>query len=383
MKININNIQKNKFGFCIFGKPGKTIQSWINHWELKTDKSGKFTNIYIDKNINDLFLDTFEPYEYVDGFSPNLNKHLHVGHLSNLCIASAFQNMGIGNQFISILGDTLDGKVEQNDAFEKYLDFCNKFNYNVDDIFYASEMKYDGELIDGQGDFEGTKVFKIEDEYIVGIKSDGSTSYFYQDVVLAKYLNKPTLYLTGFEQDNHFNLLNKLIPTVNHIGLGLVLIDGKKMSSSEGNVIMASEFFELLKEFENDKLIANIIAGAILKSKPSQVKNISLKQLSNPKNSPGLYLSYTMARLKSAGLVKNNIDEFNSIDLQYAYLKAKSNLSPNILLTELVELCKKINSLYINHTIKDNIENQKMFQVLLNDLEYGTKLLGMHSIDKV
>ena len=37
---------------------------------------------------------TVKPSEIVfDGFSPNLNKGLHVGHLKNLCIAAAITNI--------------------------------------------------------------------------------------------------------------------------------------------------------------------------------------------------------------------------------------------------------------------------------------------------
>lgn len=389
MKIDINKIKVTPpnlpFNFCVFGDPNNEIKEWINYWNLKTENSGKFTNILIgDNDLNDLF-EINDTYKYMDGFSPNLNKYLHVGHISNLTIASALQNLGISINPISILGDTLEGDVDPQDTFNKYKEICELFNYKLGDIYYASKMKYNGDLLkDGEGDYKGTKIFDLGEEKIVGIKSDGSTSYFYQDVALASYLNDSTLYLTGFEQDNHFKALNKLFPKINHIGLGLVMIDNKKMSSSEGNVIFAQDMIDyFVKEFEDEKVAVNVLMGQILKSKPESVKKIDTKNIKNAKNSPGLYLSYTMARLKSAGMIPNDLEKFNSNKLKFAYLKTKALLSPNILLESLVNLCKEVNTLYLTHIIKDNTENQKMFQPMLDDLELGVSLLGMYSIDKV
>jgi len=392
MKIDINKIKlapvQFGFNFCVFGTPSDEVMQWCQYWNLSTQKSGPYTNIILNDNFN--ISEAFnEPkfYDYVDGFSPNLNKHLHVGHLSNLVIANAFQKLGIGKKFIAILGDTLDGQVQKEDALETYYKICEDFGYNVDEIFYASKMKLEDESIlkDGEGDYIGSKIFDIDGEKIVGIKSSGSTSYFYQDVALAQHLDSSTLYLTGLEQENHFNSLNKLQEKTNHIGLGLVLLDGKKMSSSEGNIIFLSDFInDLLPQFNNDiKLVYNIIAGQILKSSTSSSKSIDTKLIKNPKLSLGLYLSYTMAHIKSCGVTTQNNSEYYSKELQFAELKTKNNLSPNILFEALVNHCKMINKLYETHYIKDNPENIEKFSKLISDLELGMSKLGLFSIDKV
>lgn len=391
MKIDINKIklspEKFGFNFCQYGDLTEEIKSWSEYWNFKTEKSGPYTNILINHNteISEIF-NTSKVYEYVDGFSPNLNKHLHVGHLSNLVIANAMQKLGIGNKFISILGDTLDGSVEKDDAFKSYQKYCSNFGYNVSDIYYASDMKIKDEsiLVDGEGEYKGSKNFNLGDEKIVGIKSSGKTTYFYQDVALAEHLSESTLYLTGFEQNNHFKSLKKIHPQVNHIGLGLVLLDGKKMSSSEGNIIFLEDFIsQLLETFNDIKLVYNILAGQILKSTPTTTKSIDTKLLGNPKLSLGLYLSYTMAHIKSCGVSTKPINKYNSKELEFAEVKSKVNLAPNILFESLVEHCKKINKLYENNYIKGNPENIEIFSNLISDLELGMKHLGMFSIDKV
>lgn len=392
MKIDINKIKTTPsefgFNFCVFGEPSNEILEWCKHWNLTTEQSKQYTNILLndDFSINDAFNIPVQ-YEYIDGFSPNLNKNLHVGHLSNLVIANAFQSLNIGKKFIAIFGDTLDGKVDKDDALKSYFNHCNNFSYKVDDVYFASQMELENEnlLTDGEGDYEGSKIFDLEDEKLVGIKSNGSTSYFYQDVALASKLNDTTLYLTGVEQDNHFKSLKKLFPKTNHLGLGLVHLDGKKMSSSEGNVIFLNDFInELLSLFNNDiHLVYNIIAGQILKSTPTSNKSISMGLIGNPKLSSGLYLSYTMAHIKSCGVETQNNDKFYDKELEFLELKTKCNLSPNILFNGLINHCKKINKLYDTHYIKGNDDNIKLFSDLISDLELGMKKLGLFSVDKV
>lgn len=390
MKIDINKINTTPkglpFGLSFFGEPTQEIKDWLNYHKLETTNIGKYTNISVDKiDINDLFND-IEQFNYADGFSPNLSKNLHLGHLSNLVLAKALQSLNISKNWIAILGDTVGGDVDKDESLLKYNQYCNKFGYKVDDIYFASkQMLSNNIMVDGEGEFVGTKVFNIGDEKVVGIKSDGSTSYFYQDVALAQKLNSKTLYLTGFEQNNHFNLLSKLYPTTSHIGLGLVTIDGKKMSTSEGNVLLLQDIVDLLLPKFNDdiNLVYNVLAGFILKTNPSQTKNISLKEIDNVKLSPGLYLSYTMASMMSAGCYIDKVEIKNS--LKFKYLMSKVALQPNYLVTELVELAKEMNHLYNvkGFKIKDNIENTKTMSYLLSNLWWGMDKLGLLFVNKV
>jgi arginyl-tRNA synthetase len=359
------------------------IKEWIKFHDLEIEVNKNYTNIYSTKSPKDLFIEPLT-YKYMDGFSPNLNKYLHIGHLSNMILAKSIKSLGICEKTVSIYGDTLDG-VSKEDSLNKLKEYQELFNYKPNIEYMASKVKYDGNLlIDGEDKYEGTKIFKYYDDKVVGIKSDGSTSYFYQDMALASKLNDSTLYLTGNEQVNHFELLKKFYPNIKHIGLGLVKVGGSKMSSSIGNVILASDFIEeLSKKFDNIELIYNVIAGFILKNTTHSDKNITLDTIDNPKNSPGLYLSYTMARLLSAGCEILNNDKFISDKLNFYYMKSKNNIAPNILFNEIVEHCKEINTLYSTHKIVGNEDNKKMFNEKLSDLSLGFKLLGLFNIKKV
>lgn len=379
--------------FCVYGEPNEEVSAWIKHHNMSTEKSGDFTNINMfGVSYNDVFEKGYIQYQYVDGFSPNLNKHLHIGHLSNLIYAKAFQGRMVGYDFIAILGDTLEGEVTKEEALESYKQYCTEFDYEVEKIYFASEMKYEGDLLkDGAGDYEGTKVFDIDGVKKVGIKSDGSTSYFYQDVALAEQLKEPTLYLTGVEQEEHFSTLKKLYPQIDHVGLGLVTIDGKKASSRDGNAIYAKDVLDKIIEIgnfkgtieEQRKIAYNIIAGQILKTTPSNNKEIDMKKIANVKTSDGLYLTYTLARMKSTGLEYDEKYTFQDYGLKFIALKSTINLNPSLLFKSLVSLCKTINSLYGKHSIKDDPKNAHMFKHLVEDLEYGMKTLGMFSIDRI
>lgn len=392
-KLDINKIKvapkvvASQFSLCVYGELSGDIAKWAITNNLKTQASGGYTNIFIPESIllKDIF-DAPKTFEWLDGFSPNLNKKLHIGHFSNLVLGKAFKALDICRNTVSIYGDTLDGKISKKEAIEVVNKYQADFCYFIDKILFASEVKYKGDkLKEGSGGYIGTKVFEVDREFTVGIKSSGQTTYFYQDVALAEMLNSPTLYLTGKEQQHHFELLKKIYKHVHHIGLGLVKVFGVKMSSRGGDVILLEDFIRQVSPLLNGdlQLIYNVFAGFILKSSPEVDKGIDLNTISNPKNSAGLYISYTMARLFSAGCKIRANTKLKSRELEFALLKARINLKPSILFESLVEHCKDINSLYTYHTIKDNETNLKMFEEKLSDLTYVCSKLGLFVITKV
>jgi hypothetical protein len=90
-----------------------------------------------------------------------------------------------------------------------------------------------------------------------------------------------------------------------------------------------------------------------------------------------------MARLFSAGCSLSVVHKFESISLQYAWLKSKVKMDPSILLKALMEHAKNINALYEKHRIQDNVENLFFFNRLLSDLAFGMGELGMYIIQHV
>ena len=93
------HIKQDNFSLCVFGNPTEEISQWIHTHKLQSEFTGKYTNIIIPEEISlsEIFLPTSQFY-YMDGFSPNLNKHLHIGHFSNLVFAKAFQKLKISKK---------------------------------------------------------------------------------------------------------------------------------------------------------------------------------------------------------------------------------------------------------------------------------------------
>jgi hypothetical protein len=83
MKIDINKVKivpksiSKDFQFCVFGTPEKDVQDWIDANGFSTIKSENFVNIIIpaETNLSDIFLEP-KQFEWMDGFSPNLNKFI-------------------------------------------------------------------------------------------------------------------------------------------------------------------------------------------------------------------------------------------------------------------------------------------------------------------
>lgn len=396
--------QKKGFGLCVYGEPSEEIKAWAVQHQIRTVAEAGFTNFFLDNKLLSEIFPAPKVFKYLDGFSPNLGKRLHLGHWSNMVLAKAFSSLGVAERTIALFGDTAPGAPE-NSAEKRMLDSkiyttLTIFNYKINDVFYASSMHCDDKLLlDGDGEYSGTKIFDCFGEKIVGIKSNGKTTYFYQDVAMAAKLNAPTLYTTANEQNQHFASLKKMFPQNEHVGLGLVSVSGKTLATREGNAILIDDFIQnninlvrlkkgegeinLGEYWNNDYgLLYNVFAGNILKSAPTQNKSIDVDSINNPRTSLGLYISYTMARLKSAGL-EYNISQTPSLPIEFAALKAKTNYAPNLLFDALVELCREINAAYGFMPIKGNDANAKFFQTLLSDLLWGCNKLGLFFINKV
>lgn len=422
MKINpakLELVHGTGLGFFVYGSLSDELKQWVIYHNLKTKtvyngviivitenplsdqmSIASVNNGYISSletsevetddlglNISNLF-EEGENFKFVDGFSPNLNKRLHVGHLGNLVIAKCLQSLGIGECYISILGDTLEPAEEDinNDTqFEEYKNLCKRFNYRIDRIYKVSEMKCPDDLLfDGEGEYKDTKVLNIGSDKVVGIKSNGSTTYAYQDVALIHELKDKTLYITGSEQTTHFEMLASAYPQVKHLPLGLIMLDNKKQSSRIGNVVYISEVYQTLEqEIEDDDLIHNIIIGSFLSRTPSSPINLNLATLTDKNQSTGLYISYTMARLVSAGIEIKDPVQFNSKRLEFQYLVSKFKCNPYILLRELYNYCRIVNFRYEKIRIKDNEKAIVLFTRHLNDIVFAANKLGMRFVKKV
>lgn len=347
---------------------------------------GNITNLLFTDRVKASIFNYKTSYRYLDGFSPNLDKKLHVGHFMNLVYAKAFQCMNVANHTVAIYGDTGENVDYANENFKN-------FGYEPDLKFYASQIQmangYSWLLTDGTGDYQDCKVF--DEVKQVGIRSNGKTTYFYQDVALGTHLQSNVLYITGSEQSGHFEDLRKVLSSiggVTHLPLGLIKLEGKKMSSRLGNTVMLDELLDILKESINEKfkeknneslsdselemLAYNAFAGRLLRSNPKSEKNIKLEDIIDLKQSDGLYLTYTLIRLKklNIGVVSNSDD----LRLAFSLYSSVTNLNPSLLSSELFRYCQQINK---DYSMIKSVYNPILYAKYLYNLEKYMDKLGL------
>ncbi|HPD99727.1 MAG TPA: arginine--tRNA ligase [Bacillota bacterium] len=265
-------------------------------------------------------------------------------------------------------------------------------------------------------------------------KSDGSTLYITRDLA-ALFYRKNTydfdevLYVVGNEQKLHFEQLKAVVKKmgydfyqdIHHINFGLVLQDGKKMSTRKGKIVKLED---VLKEasglslayineknpsLENKEEIAEKIGvSAIifndLKNYRTNDVEFNLEDMVNFVGQTGPYLQYTSVRISSV-LEENEFDNENinyelfmsdhSFDLiktiaQYEeiLIKAKNEYSPSVLAKYLLNLASYFNTFYAKEKIMvdDEVERNtklSLISIIRNILDEGMKLLGMQVIRRM
>lgn len=252
------------------------------------------------------------PY-IIDGFSPNLNKELHIGHLRNLVVATSLSRLFPQAKMVAMLGAAVgvtDWAVEQLDRWYKTVGY-------LPELYYDNQLPDNVETVDGEGDQAGSKVWIGPKGPVIVTRSDGRHTYAHHDLSFIKLVG-PTHYVTGAEQREHFDSLGI---GSKHLPMGLVLgADGKKISSRHGGAMTAREALEMVEVCLQDtpdpaSLAWNVVAWNFLKS--SRGKNVMFNPDEWTKiDSPGMYISYTYARFDSAlGLIIGNSEEVMEEDL--------------------------------------------------------------------
>ncbi len=240
----------------------------------------------------------FFGHKYViDGFSPNLNKELHIGHLRNLAVARSLKGIHPNAKMVAMLGAAVG--IEPW-ALEQ-LDEWYQFTGYLPDMYYDTSLPDNVDTVDGEGDQAGCKVWMGPKGPVIVTRSDGRHTYAHHDLSFMKLVG-PTHYVTGAEQKEHFESLGV---GEKHLPMGLVLgADGKKISSRDGGAMTAREALTQVADHLEDtpqpeELAWNVVAWNFLKT--SRGKNVIFNPEEWTKNdSPGMYISYTYARVGKA-----------------------------------------------------------------------------------
>lgn len=223
-------------------------------------------------------------------------------------------------------------------------------------------------------------------------KSDGATLYATRDLTAAidrkkNYKFVKSLYVVGNEQSLHFTQVKKVLSkmgyewadTIEHIPFGLILKDGKKMSTRKGKIVLLEEVLteaitlaQSTIEAKNPNVVNKaaiakaVGVGAIifgdLKQHRKHDIEFNLETMLQTEGETGPYVQYAYARAKSvlrkAGdMQPYHVDAVN--DFEWEVIKtleqftqtiqrATDELDPSIIAKYAIDLAQTFSSFYGN-----------------------------------
>ncbi|WP_438448677.1 arginine--tRNA ligase [Gorillibacterium sp. sgz5001074] len=303
------------------------------------------------------------------------------------------------------------------------------------------EMKDKGLLVED----DGALLVRLEDYNMppaLMIKKDGATLYHTRDVAAAIYRKNTynfdkCLYVTGAAQSLHFNQWFKIIELMGydwakdlvHVPFGQVSLEGAKLSTRKGNVVMLEELLtksvdrvrEIIDEKNPDmpnkeEVARQVGVGAIVFNDLStnRIKDVvfSWEEALNFEGETGPYVQYTHARAcsvlrqvngTSSIALETSLDRIDPEHLQNAEAQlvlkelyvfgeriqsAMNKLEPSIVSRYLVDLAQAFNRFY--HACKIRVEDEtvrnarlalvKAVQITLRN---GLRLIGLESPEQI
>lgn len=244
---------------------------------------------------------------------------------------------------------------------------------------------------------EGAQVVQLGDEMppCLILKSDGATLYATRDLASVLYRKEvyqfhSAVYVVGQEQTLHFKQVKTVIQKMGyewfeqfiHVPFGLILKDGKKMSTRKGKVVLLNEVLQeairmarenieeknpLLEEKEHTASLVGVGAVIFHDLKHHRIHDFefSLQEMLSFEGETGPYLQYTYARIQSLldkgefefttnVIESNDMKQLEVIKLLSRFPsvieKACEDHDPSILARFTLDLAREFNSYY--HAVK-------------------------------
>lgn len=397
-----------------FGKVIVAYEKWGNEKSVKENSLGELAKLYVkfhkeaekDSSLNDLAREVF--------------MKLEKGNKEYLKLWKWFKDESIkdANKMYDRLGvkfDSNDGEAFFNDKMDGVIDELKKKNLLKED--------------------QGAQVVFLENDLPPALikRSDGASLYITRDLAAVfyrknKYCFDKCLYVVGNEQRLHFLQLKNVVKKMNydfyneieHVNFGLVMQDGKKMSTRKGRIVtlyqVLNEAYEtalnILKEkkpeLDNKEDLAEKIGiGSIifndLKNHRTLDIEFNLESMLKFEGQTGPYLQYTAVRITSIirdNKMVNDIDYshfskqhyFDVIKLidgyKIAIIKAKKGNSPSVIAKYLLLLAQTFNSFYGIERILCLDDKKRNANLLLANatkiiLENGMFLVGVKPLERM
>ncbi|CAM5714542.1 putative Arginine--tRNA ligase [Streptomyces afghaniensis 772] [Streptomyces afghaniensis] len=305
------------------------------------------------------------------------------------------------------------------------------FDSNDGEAFFNDKMERVVELLKEKQlliESEGAQVVELEDFPPCLIKkSDGATLYATRDLAAAIYRQEnyhfvKSLYVVGNEQTLHFKQLFQVLEKMGydwakgmaHIPFGMMLKDGKKMSTRKGKVVLLEEVLQAAIQLaeknieeknpslENKEEVANQVGtGAIIfhDLKHYRLTDIefSLEDMLKFEGETGPYIQYTHARACSLLRKGNFVPPANLDNLQWDGVsfpivkllmdfpttleKANEHYDPSEVAKYVIDLAKTFNKYYAHIQISEENSGKtarlSLVYAVTVVLKEGLRLLGI------
>lgn len=399
-----------------FGKMIVAIEKWGNLDEIKKDPINQLGKLYVkinneEKDHPELAEESREDFRKIE-----LGEKKYVDMWKWIREESLKESEQI-YKLLNVSFDSYNGEAFYNDKMDTVV----------------KELEDKGLLIEDQG----AKIVELGDSIPPALikRSDGGTLYITRDLAAVFWRKKEynfdkALYVVGGEQKLHFTQLKgvlakmgheDLADSITHVNFGLVLKDGKKMSTRKGNVVKLYDILEQAIEasykqieeknpdLENKDEIARKVGVAAvvfndLKNFRGLDYEFDINQMVRFDGLTGPYLQYTSVRINSI-LETNNFDVNNmdtSLFIKSHYFelvrqiasfkqtieKAANEYSPNIIAKYLLAIAQSFNKFYALEKI--NVSDEKVrntnfalayaVRTIINE---GLALLGIESVEKM
>lgn len=399
-----------------FGKMIVAIEKWGNLDEIKKDPINQLGKLYVkinneEKDHPELAEESREAFRKIE-----LGEKKYVDMWKWIREESLKESEQI-YKLLNVSFDSYNGEAFYNDKMDTVV----------------KELEDKGLLIEDQG----AKIVELGDSIPPALikRSDGGTLYITRDLAAVFWRKKEynfdkALYVVGGEQKLHFTQLKgvlakmgyeDLADSITHVNFGLVLKDGKKMSTRKGNVVKLYDILEQAieasykqieeknPELENKDEIARKVGVAAvvfndLKNFRGLDYEFDINQMVRFDGLTGPYLQYTSVRINSIlgtnNFDVNNMDTSLFIKAHYFELvrqiasfkqtieKAANEYSPNIIAKYLLAIAQSFNKFYALEKI--NVSDEKVrntnfalayaVRTIINE---GLALLGIESVEKM
>ncbi len=320
---------------------------------------------------------------------------------------------------LGITFDSLNGEAFYNDKMDEVVDLLKEKDLLVED--------------------QSAQVVRL-DEYNLQpaliMKQDGATLYITRDLAAALYRKKEydfeeSLYVVGQDQIYHFNQLKAVLremgyeweEDIHHIIFGLISIDGAKMSTRRGKVVLLEDVLnqavkralvqinEKNPELANKEEVAEQVGvGAVvfhdLQHDRRNDFNFNLDEIVQFEGETGPYVQYTRARaLSILNRAETESDTFEtdgrySLSDEYSWeiikllqsfddalKRAHREYEPSIIAKHALSLSQAFNRFYSNVRVLDESPEKQsrlalVYAVALM-LEEDLRILGVEAPDEM